>query len=91
MNKVIISLEEYNSLKEKAEKWDNSQFSPKLAVEKIKEDIERLYCTRYHRDLEIIKTKIYNIILNLYNKSSLGYVPRDWVKQRLNAVLDDLK
>lgn len=28
MNKVIISLEEYNSLKEKAEKWDNSQFSP---------------------------------------------------------------
>jgi hypothetical protein len=90
MNKVIISLQEYNSLKQKAEKWDKSEFSPELVNEKIKEDAERFNAIKFHKAMEIRRIKVDNIISDLYGKSFLCLTSTDWIERRLYALLDDL-
>lgn len=90
MNKVIISLQEYNSLKQKAEKWDKSEFSPELVNEKIKEDVESFNAIKFHKAMRTIRTEVDNIISDLYSKSFLGLTSTDWIELRLYALLDDL-
>ena len=91
MYKIIISLQEYNSLKEKAEKWDKSQFSPELINEKIKSDLERLYCSRYRVTMETIRSGIDDIISDFPNNSLFSLTSYKWIKHKLNKLDTCLK